>query len=105
MHITVDYDLCEGHGQCLMAAPELFDLPDGADQVVVLDPNPPESERDRAVHAFEQMTSSARVGHAENLNGSARFCKGPAAGSSGAGREPHAFAGCARPAATAMASA
>jgi ferredoxin len=51
MHITVDYDLCEGHGQCLMAAPELFDLPDDADQVVVLDPDPPESKRDRAVRA------------------------------------------------------
>ncbi|SBS72970.1 Ferredoxin-2 (modular protein) [uncultured Mycobacterium sp.] len=51
MHITVDYDLCEGHGQCLMAAPELFDLPDGAAQVVVLNPNPPESERDRAARA------------------------------------------------------
>jgi ferredoxin len=51
MHITVDYELCEGHGQCLMAAPELFDLPDGADQVVVLDADPPESERDRAVRA------------------------------------------------------
>ena len=25
MHITVDYHLCEGHGQCLMAAPELFE--------------------------------------------------------------------------------
>lgn len=51
MHITVDYDLCEGHGQCLMAAPELFDLPDGADQVVILDADPPEAERDRAVRA------------------------------------------------------
>ncbi len=51
MHITVDYDLCEGHGQCLMAAPELFDLPDDVDQVVVLDPDPPESERDRALRA------------------------------------------------------
>ncbi|WP_431238985.1 ferredoxin [Mycolicibacterium aichiense] len=51
MHITVDYRLCEGHGQCLMAAPELFDLPDGAEQVVVLDPNPLECERDRAIRA------------------------------------------------------
>lgn len=51
MHITVDYDLCAGHGQCLMAAPELFDLPDGADQVMVLDSDPPESERDRATTA------------------------------------------------------
>lgn len=51
MHISVDYTLCEGHGQCLMAAPDLFDLPDGVDQVVVLDADPPESQRERAVRA------------------------------------------------------
>ena len=51
MHITVEYSLCEGHGQCLMAAPEIFDLPDGAEQVVVLDADPPESERARALRA------------------------------------------------------
>ena len=27
MHITVDYDLCEGHGQCLLAAPEYSTFP------------------------------------------------------------------------------
>ena len=51
VRISVDYTLCEGHGQCLMAAPELFDLPDDAEQVVVLDANPPESLRERAVRA------------------------------------------------------
>lgn len=51
MHISVDYTLCEGHGQCLMAAPELFDLPDDAEQVVVLDADPSESLRDRAIRA------------------------------------------------------
>ena len=51
MHISVDYTQCEGHGQCLMAAPDLFDLPDGADQVVMLDSDPPESQRERAVRA------------------------------------------------------
>lgn len=29
MHVTVDYDLCAGHGQCLLAAPEVFGLPPG----------------------------------------------------------------------------
>ena len=59
MHITVDYTLCEGHGQCLMAAPELFDLPDGADQVVVLDADPPDSARDRAVRAAAMCPAQA----------------------------------------------
>lgn len=59
MHISVDYTLCEGHGQCLMAAPELFDLPDGVDQVVVLDADPPESARDRAVRAAAMCPAQA----------------------------------------------
>ena len=37
MHITVDYSLCEGHGQCLLAAPEVFDLPDGSEQERITD--------------------------------------------------------------------
>ena len=36
MHITADYDLCEGHGQCLLAAPEVFDIPDGAERERVI---------------------------------------------------------------------
>jgi ferredoxin len=59
MRISVDYTLCEGHGQCLMAAPELFDLPDGVGQVVVLDADPPESERDRAVRAAAMCPAQA----------------------------------------------
>lgn len=35
MHISVDYIRCDGHAQCLLAAPELFDVPDDADQVSV----------------------------------------------------------------------
>ncbi|MCD2191509.1 ferredoxin [Actinomycetospora soli] len=26
MKIVVDYELCEGHGECVVAAPEVFDL-------------------------------------------------------------------------------
>jgi ferredoxin len=51
MHISVDYESCEGHGQCLLAAPEVFDIPDGAERVVVLDPDPPEAERERVIRA------------------------------------------------------
>lgn len=59
MHITVDYDLCEGHGQCLMAAPDIFDIPDGSEQVVVLVPDPPEVDRDRAVRAAAMCPAQA----------------------------------------------
>ncbi|OBG57765.1 MULTISPECIES: ferredoxin [unclassified Mycobacterium] len=59
MRITVDYGLCEGHGQCLLAAPDVFDIPDGADQVVVLEPDPPEAERDRVIRAAAMCPAQA----------------------------------------------
>lgn len=51
MKVTVDFDLCEGHGQCVMAAPEVFRIPDGADQVTLLDHDPPDGLRDKVEDA------------------------------------------------------
>jgi ferredoxin len=51
MKVTVDYDLCEAHGQCVMAAPEVFHIPDGADEVTVLDEHPPEAIREKVEEA------------------------------------------------------
>ncbi|MCV7151311.1 ferredoxin [Mycolicibacterium pyrenivorans] len=59
MHITADYDLCAGHGQCLLAAPDVFDLPDGAEQVVILDADPAPSERDAVVRAAAMCPAQA----------------------------------------------
>jgi ferredoxin len=59
MHITVDYHLCEGHGQCLLAAPEIFDVSDDTGQVVVLVANPPESARDQVVRATAMCPAQA----------------------------------------------
>jgi ferredoxin len=59
MHITIDYDLCEGHGQCLLAAPDVFDIPDGAEQVVVLNPDPTEVDRDRVIRAAAMCPAQA----------------------------------------------
>jgi len=59
MHITVDYDLCEGHAQCLLAAPDVFDLPDDAEQVVVLNPDPAETDRDRVIRAAAMCPAQA----------------------------------------------
>lgn len=59
MHVTVDQDLCEGHGQCLMAAPEVFDLPDGIDKVVVLNADPPEHLRAAVVRAAAMCPAQA----------------------------------------------
>jgi ferredoxin len=46
MHVTVDYDLCAGHRQCLLAAPDVFDIPEGPEHVVVLNSAPPGDRRD-----------------------------------------------------------
>ncbi|MEO3760031.1 ferredoxin [Mycobacterium sp. B14F4] len=59
MHITVDYTLCEGHGQCLLAAPDVFDLPDDAEQVVLLNPNPPEKYEDAIIRAAAMCPAQA----------------------------------------------
>lgn len=59
MHITVDYDLCEGHGQCILAAPDVFDLPDDAEQVELLDADPAEQQREAIVRAAAMCPAQA----------------------------------------------
>jgi ferredoxin len=59
MHVTVDYDLCAGHGQCLLAAQDVFDIPEGAEQVVVLKPAPPEADRELVVRAAAMCPTQA----------------------------------------------
>jgi ferredoxin len=41
MKIYVDMDKCIGGGQCVLAAPDVFDQRDEDGLVVVLNPNPP----------------------------------------------------------------
>lgn len=43
MRVHVDLDRCEGHGLCVFAAPEVFDLDD--DGCLHYDPHPPEALR------------------------------------------------------------
>lgn len=52
MRIVVDYDRCDGHGMCEAMAHEYFELDDD-DRLTVLEPHPPESDRDK-VHAAVQ---------------------------------------------------
>lgn len=44
MKVHVDWDLCEGHGQCEYAAPDVFTIDDDG-QLEVLDETPPEDQR------------------------------------------------------------
>ncbi|MBN9634943.1 ferredoxin [Mycolicibacterium sp. HS_4_1] len=59
MDIAVDYGLCDGHGQCLLAAPDVFDLPDGADQVVILDEHPSPGLYEAVVRAAAMCPAQA----------------------------------------------
>jgi ferredoxin len=45
MRVTVDLDRCEGHGECVLAAPQVFSLGDDDDMVTVLEPEPAEALR------------------------------------------------------------
>jgi ferredoxin len=52
MRISVDRDLCDGHGMCEAMAHEYFELDDD-DVMTVLDESPPETDRAK-VHAAVQ---------------------------------------------------
>ncbi|MGI5404276.1 ferredoxin [Streptomyces sp. CA-135486] len=49
MQITVDMNLCESHGQCVFAAPEIFSFDD--DEYLVYDAAPSHASRDRVEKA------------------------------------------------------
>lgn len=51
MKVTVDAALCNGHGECVVEAPEIFDLPDDAETAVILHPDSPDSLRPKATRA------------------------------------------------------
>ena len=48
MKVIVDMDACEAHGDCVIAAPEIFDLGDDDDVVTVLNAEPGEELRAKA---------------------------------------------------------
>lgn len=45
MKVTVDRDLCQGHGMCVLEAPGVFELGRKDTQVTILDERPDESLR------------------------------------------------------------
>ncbi|GAB3568792.1 ferredoxin [Amycolatopsis endophytica] len=46
MKVIVDQDACVGSGQCVLAAPEVFDQRDEDGIVVLLEENPPSGQAD-----------------------------------------------------------
>ncbi|MBC2637614.1 MULTISPECIES: ferredoxin [unclassified Rhodococcus (in: high G+C Gram-positive bacteria)] len=53
MKIHVDWDLCEGHGQCEYAAPEVFTINDDG-ELTVLDETPEEGHRKEVEQAVRR---------------------------------------------------
>ena len=58
LNVVVAYQKCTAAGQCLLAAPNVFDQSDENGTIVLLDPNPPESERARVLDAINRCPAS-----------------------------------------------
>ena len=58
MELRVDRGLCEANGVCTGIAPDVFDLDDD-DELVILKPEPPEEMRDRIEQAVASCPKTA----------------------------------------------
>jgi ferredoxin len=58
MELRVDTTRCEGHAQCIVVAPELFDIGDD-DVSVVLNPRPTNEQQDLARRAAQMCPIQA----------------------------------------------
>jgi ferredoxin len=58
MEVRVDRDLCEANGLCTGIAPDVFDL-DDEDELVILQPEPPEHMRDTVEQAVASCPKNA----------------------------------------------
>lgn len=59
MKVIVDMDICTAHGDCVTAAPEIFDLGEEDEVVTVINPEPGEDLRVKAEEAAENCPVSA----------------------------------------------
>lgn len=58
MRVTVDYNLCDSHGECMTAAPEVFEIRDD-DKLYVLDETPGDALRDKVEAAARRCPKLA----------------------------------------------
>jgi ferredoxin len=59
MRVSVDLRRCEGHGQCLLAAPAVFDMHETKPWAVVLNPEPPDEMREEIIRAASMCPAAA----------------------------------------------
>lgn len=58
MEVRVDRDLCEANGVCTGIAPDVFDL-DDEDELVILQPEPPDQMRESVEQAVASCPKTA----------------------------------------------
>jgi len=59
MKVIVDKNTCEAHGECVLAAPEVFDLDDDDDTVTVLQEEPSADLREKVEEAVRNCPVDA----------------------------------------------
>jgi ferredoxin len=59
MRVFVDPERCQAHGDCTLAAPEVFDIDFDANVSVPLIPEPPEELRERIEEAVDLCPTRA----------------------------------------------
>lgn len=59
MHVSVNYDRCEGHAECVKVAPAVFQIGDDDEQVRVIDASPDEALRAQVVLAARRCPIGA----------------------------------------------
>ncbi len=59
MKVAADLELCQGHQMCQYEAEAVFGYDEDADQVILLDPDPPEGLRDQVVRAVKYCPAMA----------------------------------------------
>lgn len=59
MKIIRDAHKCELHGECMLAAPDVFDIEDDAEFVTVLIPEPGEEQRSAVERAVMNCPTTA----------------------------------------------
>jgi ferredoxin len=58
MKVVIDWDLCQGHANCMGDAPSVFEVDDDG-KLVVLQSEPPEGERERVKSAVRYCPTGA----------------------------------------------
>jgi ferredoxin len=59
MRVIVDLDACAAHGDCVVVAPEIFDLGEDDEVVTVINPEPPDELRASAQAAVDACPMAA----------------------------------------------